>query len=57
MKKEEDCGAKAASAQSHVHDEMTDVSLVHKDHGGRRNSMTISDLYRTLVRSEVSCPK
>ena len=57
MKKEEDPGAKAASTQSHVHDEMTDLSLTHKDHGGRRNSMTISDLYRTLVRDEVSCPK
>ena len=57
MKREEDSGAKAANTQSQVDDEMTDVSSAHKDHGGRRNSMVISDLYRTLVRNEVSCPK
>ena len=49
--------AKAASTQSHVDDEMTDISLDHKDHKVRRNGMAISDLYRTLMRNEVGCPK
>ena len=58
MKREEDSGAKTANTQVQVNDEMTDLSLAPKDHGGgRRNSMAISDLYMALVRNEVSCPK